>query len=485
MTAVARSARAHWPLLVVVTAGAALRVLITIAYRPAMVFFQDSFDYLGDAQHLRPGVIRPLGYPLFLRAISLVGDLSAVPLVQHLLGLAAGVLLYAVLRRLGVRPWVATLGAAPLLLDGYQVYLEHFVMAETLFEALVVAGVALLLWREVPGAGACAGAGALLAAAGLTRTAGLPLLVPALAFLAARRVGVLRLGCATAACLVVLGSYAVWFRTTHGDVALEAYSGYFLAGRVEPFADCADLTLTDAERPLCDARPPAERPSADWYVWNPDSPLRRLDGAAVNRNDVASGFARRVIRHQPGDYLRTVAGDTARYLSPGRTTALRSFPVAAWQFRTEFSPVPWRPVAPPPDPYAAGWTSPGSSVSNGVTVAAHGFGLAEVRPAFVRPAATALARYQRHGYTPGPVLAACLLLGLLAGAGRRRGSGQLRARQLRLRHAGLLCAAAGVVLLLGPAATSVFDYRYILPALAVVPAAGALGLTLVLDRRRR
>jgi len=309
--------------------------------------------------------------------------------------------------------------------------------------------------------------------------------VPALGYLAARRVGALRLVCAAAAGVTVLGSYALWFRVEHGRLALQAYSGYFLAGRVEPFADCADLALSDQQRPLCDGRPRSERPNADRYVWNPDSPLRRLDGVPVgDRNRVAAGFAREVIRHQPGDYLRVVGGDILHYLTPGRTGPPGSFPVAAWQFRTEFSPDPWQPVMPPPDPYVSGWTWPGPSVSDGVTIAAHGFDLAEVRPVFDGRLATALARYQRLGFTDGPLLAAGLLLGLLAGVGRLHPPGRGRPDQRGLRDAGALCSVAGLSLLIGPAATSVFDYRYLLPTLVVLPPAGAIGLTLLLERRR-
>lgn len=47
----------------------------------------------------------------------------------------------------------------------------------------------------------------------------------------------------------------------------------------------------------------------------------------------------------------------------------------------------------------------------------------------------------------------------------------------------MFLAVAGLVALLGPAATSVFDFRYLLPALVLLPPAGATGLTLLLDRR--
>ena len=474
-----RLVRFEWPLLALVTMGAVLRIATSLAYRPAMAFLQDSFDYLHDARQLQPGVVRPLGYPLFLRALSAAGELQVVPIVQHLLGLGAGVALYLLLRHLGVRAWLAGLGAAPVLLDGYQVYLEHFVMAETLFTALLVAAVALLLWSDRPGAAACAAAAALLAGAALTRSIGLLLLPAALGFLVARRVGPRRLAAAAGTALVVLGAYATWFHATHGSAGLQAYSGYFLAGRVQPFADCDRLRLPPDEQPLCELRPAADRPSADWYVWNPDAPLRRLDGSRVaDRNAVAGRFARRVIRQQPGDYLYLVATDAVQYLSPDRRTEHPDFPVAAWQFRTDFSPDPWRPVEPPPDPYVGGWTSPGPSVSNGVTVSAYGFDLEQARPSLRGSTAAALARYQRYGYTAGPLLLAGVLLGLLAGAGRLTDP-----RQRRLRHAGGLLAVSGIGILVGAAATSVFDFRYLLPALVLLPPAGAIGLTLLLDRR--
>ena len=479
----ARLLRTDWPLVLVVAMGAVLRAVTSLAYRPAMAFLQDSFDYLSDAEQLQPGVIRPLGYPLFLRALSVGGRLELVPVVQHLLGLAAGIGLYLLLRHLGARPWPAVLGAGPVLLDGYQIYLEQFVMAETLFAVLVVAAVVVLLWSDSPGPSACAAVGAVLAVAALTRTVGLLLLPPALGYLVLRRVGPGPVACAAGAAVAVLGAYAVWFQASHGRMALQAYTGYFLAGRVEPFADCDGVSLPPNQQPLCDGRPVAERPSADWYVWNPDAPLRRLDGAAIeDRNALASRFARRVIREQPGDYLSSILSDTARYLSPMRATGPRDFPVAAWRFRTGFSPDSWRPVEPPPDPYVGGWTWPGPSVVDGVTVAAHGFELAQVRPALDGPLARGLVRYQRYGHS-GPVLALCVLLGLLAGAGRL-----VDPRRRRLRHGAGLLAVCGLAVLAGPAATSVFDFRYVLPALVLLPPAGALGLTLLLERavdRRR
>ena len=63
-----------------------------------------------------------------------------------MLALASAVAIYLLLVRRGVRPWLAALAIAPLLLDASQVYLEQFIMADTLANALLVAGMVLLLW---------------------------------------------------------------------------------------------------------------------------------------------------------------------------------------------------------------------------------------------------------------------------------------------------------------------------------------------------
>jgi hypothetical protein len=48
----------------------------------------------------------------------------------------------------------------------------------------------------------------------------------------------------------------------------------------------------------------------------------------------------------------------------------------------------------------------------------------------------------------------------------------------------LTLAAAGVTLPLAAAMTSMFDYRYLLPALPLLPAAGVLGATTLAARAR-
>ncbi|HEY8866811.1 MAG TPA: hypothetical protein VIM22_07745, partial [Solirubrobacteraceae bacterium] len=118
-------ARRHALFLSLFAAGAGLRLMTWLAYRPALVYF-DSVGYIGQSGHMAPGETRPLGYPAFLRLVSGHG-LAVVPALQHLMGLAIAVLIYVLLQRLGVRRWVAALAAAPILLDAYQLVVEEYV----------------------------------------------------------------------------------------------------------------------------------------------------------------------------------------------------------------------------------------------------------------------------------------------------------------------------------------------------------------------
>jgi hypothetical protein len=458
-------------------AGVLLRVLTTMAYWPAIEFVQDSFDYLYDAKNFEPGIIRPFGYPLLLRVLSLTGQLAVVPITQHLLGMGLGVLLYALTRRLGARPGLAAMAAAPVLLDPYQVHLEHYLMAETLFEALLGGGLALLVWHERPSPRACVGAGVALAAAALTRTAGIFLLVPAVAFLLARRVGWLRLVCTAGAAVALLGLYMTWFQSVHGRFAIGAYEGYFLAGRVAPFADCSRMPVPPEQEYLCDPRPPGERLGSDWYIWNPASPMRRKEvPPGTNRNDVAGSFARRAIRYHTKDYLELVGRDLLHYFAPGRHTSRTDNPVQSWQFQTSYDPEPWKPEKPPADPYVYHWTWPGRAAYFNTTLARHGFDLERVRPRFHEGIARALHEYQERVYTPGPVLGLFTALGLLSGIGR------VPPALRRLRWAAALFGASGLLVFVAAATTSTFDYRYLLPSLPLLGPAGALGATLLSER---
>jgi hypothetical protein len=174
------SLRHHSVCLMLFGAGAALRVLATLAYRPALVF-NDSAYYLNNYDlGWQPGTTKPVGYViLLLRPVLAFGDLRTVVIVQHLLGLATAVVVYAVLLRCGARRWVAAVAATPILLDAYIVQVEHVIMPEALFHALLVAALGLLVWRRPPPLAAAAVGGLVLSAAVTVRNVGQGLTIAA------------------------------------------------------------------------------------------------------------------------------------------------------------------------------------------------------------------------------------------------------------------------------------------------------------------
>ncbi|MGH3341311.1 MAG: hypothetical protein ACRDPK_00195, partial [Carbonactinosporaceae bacterium] len=140
----------HGLFLTLLCLGLVLRAVVQVAYQPAILYI-DSYLYLFNNEALDPSMLRPIGYnALLLRWVLPLHDLAYVALLQHLLGLGMAVLIYLLLLRRDVPRWLAALAAAPVLLDGYQLQIEHNVMSDVLFQALVLGGLALLAWRREP-----------------------------------------------------------------------------------------------------------------------------------------------------------------------------------------------------------------------------------------------------------------------------------------------------------------------------------------------
>ncbi len=135
--------RRHWLAAMLLAAGLALRVLAQFAYRPAL--FLDAVRYLYNSYGNDP-----VGYEGPLRAILFAGNFDAVAAVQHVLGLAMALVIYLLLLRRGAGRWLAALAMAPVLLDAYQLQDEQTIMPGTFFQALIVAGLAVLLWQDSP-----------------------------------------------------------------------------------------------------------------------------------------------------------------------------------------------------------------------------------------------------------------------------------------------------------------------------------------------
>ena len=117
-------ARRHWLFGLALAGAVALRVLAMLAFRPIMWFGGDSASYLATGLRLIPDPSRVGGYGFMLWVLKPLHSLALVAAVQHLMGLAMGVLIYLLARRCGLPAWAATLATIPVLFDAYELQLE-------------------------------------------------------------------------------------------------------------------------------------------------------------------------------------------------------------------------------------------------------------------------------------------------------------------------------------------------------------------------
>ncbi len=476
----------HWLLAVLLAAGLALRIAAQIAYQPALIYV-DTLKYLYGAS---PGA-DPLGYTLVLRAILVFGGVSLVALGQHLLGLAVAVGLYVVLVRRGTRCWLAAVAVAPVLLDAYQIQIEQTIMPDVWFEAMIVAGLGLLLWRPVVTVRLAAVAGVILGLSATVHQVGELLIVPAVFYLVVAAGG-LRRAVTTAAALAVAFVLPILLYCSASYVHYGHFRlarGQATVGRVVAAADCATLPLPPAVRPLCPT-PREQANGPDWLEHSKYSPLRTAPiPAGASRAQLVGELTSAIKSHQPLRVLGGVVRDSVRLFALTRTPNPWVTPLSRWQFQTRYPTYPqWVTLG------------PGNVIVVGIQHRVFGqFFYSNLKPAYGgkaqvdRPVATFLRSYQLHGgFTPGPFLLLCTVLGvtgtLLAvvlQVRRARGAGRedspARARQLAL--ACLLVAATAVVLLLAQDLVE-FSWRYQLPAVITLPPAGILGLSALLALRR-
>jgi hypothetical protein len=454
--AAASLARRHWLATVLLTAGLALRVLAQFAYRPAL-FYIDSIKYIYSSQGNDPE-----GYKAPVRAILFVANFNTVVAVQHLLGLAMAVMIYVLLQRRGVSRWLAALAIAPVLLDAYQLQQEQTIMPTTWFEALLVAGLVILLWNPKPGWRATVAAGLVLGTSATVWQAGEALIPAAAIYVLAAAGSGWRQAIGKAAALIgafalpilayCTGSYLIT-----GQFALSHQGVTSLYGRTAAAVDCTTIKLTPAERSICPDKTQQAK-GDDWLEYNPAAPVQRIyrDLPRPEVDSIVTNFSHRVLTQQPLRVLEAYGRDVLKIYAVYRQTAPGDPPISRWQFATTFPYL--YPHATKPE----------------IAAMTRQFGGGQ--PTVWRPGATFLHYYQvRGGYTPGPLLVLCTLAGAfgsLVALIRRRG---LDARTRELALACLLCFGSALFLLL-VADAFVFSWRYQLPALVTLVPAGALGV---------
>ncbi|MFD0901316.1 hypothetical protein [Actinomadura sediminis] len=449
--------RRHPVFSVIIVMGALLRLTAMAGYRPVM-FFNDSFDYLHVAMEPHPHPLRPDGYGFLLILLKPFHSFALVSAVQHLMGLAMGVMIYALLhRRFGLPGWGAALAAAPVLLDAYQIQLEHLVLSDTMFSFLVMSAVTLLLWRDRPSWKIAAAVGLIVGFSWLTRTVGMPVLIGVLTYMLIRRSGWKVMAVTAVACMLPVLSYMTWYKAETGKFAMTESTGIFLYARVYKFADCHEIPdLPVRQYPLC-TEPENRLPKSQDGIWNTASPLNRYPGQRFSpeNNELANDYAKRAILAQPLDYTKVVLGDFFRVFQWDRTV----FPDQATYGQYEFWDDRDGNARPLPN-----WRMDGDSVA-AAEAKEYENGNAETHA--VEPFAGTIRAYQDVFYLRGTMVGGILLIGLAG----------LVPLWRRLGGRAFLPWTLATGLLLAPAATAEFDYRYVLPAVPLAALAAGMAFT--------
>jgi hypothetical protein len=435
-------------------------LLLMLEYRPADLSNPDSGRFLHFA-HTPGGLFDdhfgPSGYAAFLKVTHAVWDRFEVTIVlQHLFGIAAALLLYATVRRLGAPRWAALVPAAVGLLWGDLLYLEHTPLSESPFVVLVAGGLYAAV-RALPREGRWAAwlalAGALVAAAALFRNVGV-ILPPVLAVWALGampgrvRERLAAAAVAASASAVVIGGYAGLAAIDGGTAGMTDLSGWNTYGRAAPFADCSRFTPPKGTRFLCQTAPESKRPGSLFYLWYHGSPARKRFGSPPTGNQTLGKFGRAAILAQPLDYVSDVIRQLPRFVDPGAYHRLYTgggpFSIAGRNANAERS----------------------------VSIQIHrSYDAAKLH---VGSGVARIAEWQdtaRLGNLVPAALAAFALLGLLLARGTaRRGA--------------ILLAAAGTGLVLLPAATLILISRYAAPPTPLIAAAAGIGAWSLVERQR-
>ena len=455
--------RNHWLFTAVLVAGVVLRVIAMLGFR-SVLWFNDSYDYLAIANDPFPHPLRPSGYGIFLSALKPFHSLALVTALHHAAIVGGAVVGYRMLvRDFDVRRTWAAVAVAPLLLDSFQIELEHLLLSDTLFTVLVLGALLTLAKPGATGWRRAALVGILLGFAAVTRTVGAPLFLIVVLYLLVRRTRWSAYVALAATFFLPLGASATWYQQEHGRFAMTGTDGVFLWGRAAAFADCEAFTPPADLARLCPNGEVGDRLASSHQIWHEDSPLGWSNGEAFDEktNEDAQRFALWAIRNQPADYVEVVSYDFfVRTFSWGRS----QYPTIGTEARYHF---PTKPTARKPALPVFG----GGDRRSVVDEYAHG----EAPLHIVEPYAGVMRGYQERVRVPGTVLGVILLAGAAGVVWRRA-----RARTA-------LFWVSAVTLLAVPPITVDFDYRYVLPAmpLACFAAAMAWGRRVPADRPRQ
>ena len=331
--------RATWlHVLVILAAGAALRWPL-LALAPFFTtdsrccYYRYAVHQLLAGQPFDSDLHYPPGYAVFLTGVLRVADLdtAAVTLVQHGLGLASGLLVYFLGRRL-FGPLVGLAAALATMLDGELAVYEHAVMTEALFTFLLVGAIGLLVlgvtrypWQTA------AGFGLLLGLAALVRPVGLPLplvllLVPA-AVSFGKRLQLTTIAVAGAA--LILLPVMLWNARTHGQFGLTASFQRSMLNPIEAAPHRLLAKRGSGDPLLGRVKATISRHPAPAWVGPYERVLERFHLSNAQLDPLLTQVARDFVLADPWAYL----GHTLQQFAMHLTTSEGAAEVVGWSQR--------------------------------------------------------------------------------------------------------------------------------------------------------
>jgi hypothetical protein len=446
-------------------AGAVVRLFAVLGYPGALWFAGDSYVYLGASLRPQPDLSKTTGYSLFLRLLLPFHSLTLVVVLQHLMGLADGVMIYALLRHNRVSKKWATIASLPMLLDGYVIEDEHLIMTEALFTFLAVVALLLVLWRPKVSWWRALAAGLLLGYAAIVHDEGAIVVAVFPLFLLIRDWKSLRGWLAAilvgAGCLIPVGAYASWFHSHTGHYGLTMTNGFYLWGRVSSFANCAVIKPAGEQAVVCPTQPIADRTPPGNYIWHAPyvhQDMNSIDGpASYAGNKLLMDFSIHAIEAQPLDYAKTVVKGVLLAFGFPRINYPGAGTVYYYSFHLHYKTAKYNLL--PPDNHS--WIPGGTAYQDWLSYGHQQPGV--VNEIFAIP----VLAYQRLVFTYGPLLALIFLAGLGGVIGVRRRGRDPRTFRLRWEPRGtsMLPWITAVALLVFPTAYADFDYRYLISVL--------------------
>lgn len=513
-----RRTPALWALAAITLLGVALRLFFLDRYRPALLGFPDSVVYVIDAhQGLFADPLRVSGYALFLRLLHAISPhLILVTIVQHGLGIVAGLLLFDAMRRARAPIGLGLVPAAVVMLGGSELMLEHALLSDSLFIFLVNLSLWCVVRAWYGSAWWALGVGVSMGCATIDRTVGLELLPIMLAclllapsetiaeratavangraavsarlasarhtgarFAGARFAGLRRLRTAhpvagwrlgvllagVVGSLLVIFPFLYAHKEDTGNWEFASTSYFDLYARVAPWAECSKFTPPAGTAKLCINMPVSQRQGVNFWEFTGASPAVDAYGSPEwfgpkpqpDENDQLRSFALAAIEGQPLTYLHYVGRELVRVVDP-------TFPTSPYKNigNAGYGETPEGLLE-----YYFNTSNLGN-VELIINSYYHSPGVLQGNVDFLKS-------WDRDTRIEGPLMALLLVLALLAPFLSRGGP----------RRLAILCGVVAATLILAPILVTQYDWRYMIPVFGPLSAAAAIGGYEVWLRLRR